>query len=335
MRIRFLFWEIRFFLKSLNRSRCFHLLASFGSYWLSILTRRPVLFALPYSCSIEPVSLCNLRCPECPVGMGTLNREKGNLSLEKFEAWLAMIKKHTSYLTLYLQGEPLLNKDLSRMIELASRNNIFTTISTNAQLLSPEMASQLTLSGLKKLIISIDGIDQETYEIYRRNGQLEKALEGINNVMRARQDARVNYPLVVMQFIVLKHNETQIKDIKKLGKKLNVKVEIKTAQHYDLSGENPLVTTIEKYRRYKLDVNGRWVLKAPIKNKCIRLWTTSVITWNGWLIPCCYDKDAIYKMGDLDKSSFSEIWRGEPYREFRRRVLKSKSSLDMCHNCAG
>jgi radical SAM protein with 4Fe4S-binding SPASM domain len=335
MTFKYAFRELEFFLKSMSITRSFHLLASFVSYWLSILTRRPLTFGLPYSCSIEPVSLCNLRCPECPVGMGTLNREKGVLTLEKFENWLATIKKHTSYLTLYLQGEPLLNKDLPGMIEMATRSQIYTTISTNAQLLSREIATQLTLSGLKKLIVSVDGIDQETYEVYRKLGQLAKVFEGIDFVMKARREAGINYPLVIIQFIVFRHNETQIEEIKNLGKKMGVKVEIKTAQHYDLSNENPLITSIEKYRRYKSGPNNKWIMKASLKNKCLRLWTTAVITWNGWLIPCCYDKDAVFKMGDLGSSSFSEIWRGEQYMKFRKKVLNSKSSLDMCHNCVG
>ncbi|NJK95477.1 MAG: radical SAM protein [Bacteroidales bacterium] len=262
MNIKYIFSEGRFLLSSLSLKRFSNAISALLSYVLSIISHRPVIWGLPYSCSIEPTNHCNLHCPECPSGMGTLKRKRGEISLEDFKILIDAIKHHTTFLTLYLQGEPLLNRNLAEMIRYASEERIYTTISTNGQILNESTAKEIVLSGLKKLIVSIDGTDQDSYQKYRRNGSLDKALLGIKNIIKLRKENGLSHPLVILQFIVFSTNENQLQQIRELGKDLHVdKIEIKTAQHYDLSADNPLITSLEKYRRYKRGPDGNWVLK--------------------------------------------------------------------------
>ena len=58
-----------------------------------------------------------------------------------------------------------------------------------------------------------------------------------------------------------------------------------------------------------------------------------VITWDGLVVPCCFDKDAVYQMGDLKNNSFEEVWKSEPYKAFRTKVITNRKSIDICTNC--
>jgi radical SAM protein with 4Fe4S-binding SPASM domain len=63
------------------------------------------------------------------------------------------------------------------------------------------------------------------------------------------------------------------------------------------------------------------------------MWSSSVITWDGKMVPCCFDKDANYVYGDLKESQFSEIWNGKNHILFRKKILSSRKSVDICRNC--
>lgn len=105
---------------------------------------------------------------------------------------------------------------------------------------------------MDRLIISIDGTTQETYENYRVGGQLSKVIEGTKNIVKWRKQLKSKTPLIVFQFLVVKPNEHQVEEVKKLGKELGVDdVWFKTAQVYDYESGNELIPTIQKYSRYK------------------------------------------------------------------------------------
>ena len=135
--------------------------------------------------------------------------------------------------------------------------------------------------------------------------------------------------------MVVKPNEHQIKDVEALAKKIGVdEVCFKTAQMYDYVNGNKLIPTIEKYSRYKQSADGTYTIKNKMLDHCWRLWHSTVITWDGLVVPCCFDKDAQHQMGDLKTISFKEMWKGEKYKNFRASVLRSRSEIDICKNCS-
>lgn len=325
---------LKFTLGSLTVIRFLHILAAYSSIWLSRIFSNPVVWGLPFASSIEPTTRCNLSCPECPTGMGLLKRPKGDLLFDQFKLYLNSLSKHTSYLTLYVQGEPFLNKSLPQMINYATQKRIFTTVSTNGHFLSVLIAEDIIKAGLKKIIISLDGANQASYAQYRKNGDFDKVTEGIKNLSVTRIKIGANNPLIVIQFIVFRHNENEILEIKELGRKIGADmVEIKTAQHYNLKADNDLITTRENFNRYEKGLNGNWILKNPGSKGCSRLWTTSVITWDGKVAPCCYDKDAEFSFGSLNSSSLKEIWKSSEYMKFRKKILSDKRTVKICCNC--
>ena len=243
------------------------------------------------------------------------------------------MKGHLMYLMLYFQGEPLLNPEFFDMVSYARRNKIYTATSTNGHYLDDDNAKQLVRSGLDRLIISLDGTDQDTYEQYRRGGDIQKVLSGINNVVKWKKELRSSRPFLIIQFLVFKHNEHQIKDIKRLTKELGVRFELKTAQVYDHENDTLMIPENSKFSRYKRGGDGKWALKKPIRNRCSRMWDGAVITWDGRVVPCCFDKDATYQLGKLDNQPFKEIWKGKAYKDFRKQIFTDRSKIDICGNC--
>jgi radical SAM protein with 4Fe4S-binding SPASM domain len=289
---------------------------------------------LPVSIAIEPTTSCNLRCPECPSGLRSFSRPTGMLDKTFFEKTIDELSNHLVYLIFYFQGEPYLNPAFLEMVQYASLKNIYTATSTNAHYLNDENAKRTVESGLDRLIISIDGTTQDVYEQYRIGGSLDKVLKGTRNIVKWKKMLRSKTPHTIFQYLVVRPNEHQTNGVKKLARDLGVdEVAFKTAQVYDYENGNPLIPENEKFSRYKKRDDGKWEIKNKLLDHCWKMWHSCVLTWDGKVVPCCFDKDASHAMGDLKESSFKEIWFGEKYNAFRKSLLGGRSAVDICTNC--
>jgi radical SAM protein with 4Fe4S-binding SPASM domain len=220
------------------------------------------------------------------------------------------------------------------MVAYAESKGIYTATSTNGHFLNEVNAKKTIESGLSRIIISVDGTTQETYEKYRKEGSLDKVLEGTRNLVSARRAAGVRHPHIIIQYLVVAPNEHQIPDIYKLAKTLGVdEVKLKSAQVYEYQNGNNLIPKNEKYSRYQVLPDGTYRLKNRMLNHCWKMWHACVITWNGLVVPCCFDKDASERMGDLKLQDFKSIWHGEAYQHFRSKLLKGRKEIEICKNC--
>jgi len=256
------------------------------------------------------------------------------LDLELYQQILDELREVLWYLILYFQGEPYLHPQFFELIEAATSRNIYTATSTNAHYLSSENARKTVESKLDRLIISIDGTTQESYESYRIGGKLDRVISGTKEIISWKQKLRSATPYVIFQFLVVKPNEHQIPMVKDLASELGVDhVALKTAQIYNYQHGSPLIPENEIYSRYKKNGNGTYSLKNPLLNHCWKMWHSCVITWDGQVVPCCFDKDASHPMGDIKSQQFSELWYGEKYLQFRGNLTKARSEIDICTNC--
>ena len=318
---------------------------------------------LPTFVSVEPANFCQLRCPECPVGLRGERREAkgergtpllggaggGLLTMELFHRILDQVKEHAHTMQFYFQGEPLLNKQLPEMIAAAHQVGLYTIVSTNAQALNRSMAEALLKSGLSRVIVSIDGFSEESYAAYRIGGSLHKALEGLQHLANAKAEfhSRIRIELQVLR---LRSNEHEWDWIKKNYKKLGAThLVFKTAQLYNFEHGHPLMPTNERYSRYRKTVDGTYVHKkssrlSPLALSphrliafgalCLRLWSGCVITTNGDVLPCCYDKNHRHAYGNITQQSLAELYHSTKANALRRRVLLYQGEpLEMCKNC--
>ena len=290
---------------------------------------------MPFSLSIEPTTACNLGCPECPSGLKQFSRPTGKLDLLLHQKMLQDIRQSVFYINYYFQGEPFLHPDFLELIIEAKRNKIYTATSTNAHFINEKNANAIIESGLDRLIISIDGLTQETYENYRIHGQLEKVLEGTKHLISAKKKISSKTPHLIFQFLAVKQNEHEIPAVFRLGAEMGIdEVRIKSAQLYDYKNGNPLMPENEKYSRYKLQTDGTYQLKYKTGNHCWRMWSSSVLTWDGKVVPCCFDKDALHVLGSVNDKSFSDIWHSPVYNSFRQAILTGRNQIDICQNCS-
>ena len=291
--------------------------------------------ALPMSLSIEPTTSCNLRCPECPSGLRSFTRPTGMLNPELLGPLLDELRSSLVYVNLYFQGEPTLHKQFDDLVRTCKARRVYTSTSTNAHYLTPERAQRLVASGLDRLIVSIDGTTQEAYAAYRVGGQLQRVLDGTRNVLEARRAAGSATPHVVWQFLVVGPNEHQVPEIRQLARDYGVdELDLKTAQLDDPHDGHPLLTENPAFRRYDRSDNGRWRLRNPLDNSCWRMWQGCVITWDGQVVPCCFDKDAHHSMGRVGDRPFREIWHSAPYAAFRQQLFTARADIPMCQNCS-
>lgn len=288
----------------------------------------------PLAVSVESTTYCNLECPQCPSGTGKLSRKPGNIDTVLFKKWLAQLKDSVIWLNLYFQGEPFLNRNFFHLIKTAKKQSFYVVSSTNGHFLNYENCQKIIDSGLDRLIVSLDGTDQKTYGQYRVGGSFKTVVNGIETLLKVKRKNKTHKPYLILQFLVLGINEHQIDEVLQWRKKKGIdEVQLKHAQIYDHLNGNTLMPSKERFSRYRKREDGTYEIKSHHGDYCRRLWVSSVLTWDGLVVPCCYDKDAENKFGDLSKQSFKEIWLGSKRKKFIRKVFTDRSDIKICMNC--
>lgn len=286
--------------------------------------------AMPLSVSFELTNICNLHCPECASGAGLIKRTRGFMDTVLYRKVISELRPFIYYATLYFQGEPMLHPDFFTFPDNAG--NIRTIVSTNGHFLTPGNSEKLALSGLSKLIVSLDGMDQATYTLYRSDGDFNKVTEGIRNVSGAIKKFNSGLKLEI-QFLVNRNNEHQLPEVKMFAEEVKADLKLKSMQVINPDDVEKWMPSLQKYSRYGVK-NGEAFIKSSLPNHCARVLFNPVITWDGKVIPCCFDKDAEFVMGDLNKNTFREIWNSSRYKEFRNRVFSDRKSIHICMNCS-
>ncbi len=322
------------FVRKLSVRKLLNILSVRISFSLSNLFKRPLVWGMPWFVSIEPASVCNLSCPQCPVGKGDIARNRNFMDLNDYKELLEEISGTTTILSLYFQGEPLMHKNFTEFVRLAAGKKIYTQTSTNAQLMTEKLCRDMVGAGLDRIIISLDGIDQESYGTYRRGGDIQKVTHGIRMLNRVREEAGSKKPLIVVQFLVFRHNRGQVTELKEMANNLGAdRIWIKSAQIEYPETADEWIPEGHDHSRYEKDAPGNWKLRGKIRNRCRRLWQTMVVTSDGLVVPCCFDKRATYTMGQAGKKSITRIWKGRDYQDFRKKVLSGRKEIEMCTNC--
>ena len=322
-------------IRPIDRHRLANAVRAYRGYSLNKRYIATAQSAWPMSLSVEPTTSCNLRCPECPSGLRSFTRPTGMLEVDTLKRLLNEIGQHLVYLNLYFQGEPYLHPDMNELVRIGAAHGLYTSTSTNAHFLRPERCAEIVQSGLSRLIVSIDGMTQETYASYRVGGQLDKVLEGTRNMVEARRANGGQGPHLVWQFLVVGPNEHEVDTIEQHAKRIGVdELVIKTAQIDQPEDGHPLLTESPELRRYDRDTAGEWFLRNPLADECWRMWHGCVMTWDGKVVPCCFDKDAHHTMGSIGEQAFKDIWFSPKYEAFRAQIFSNRSALEMCQNCS-
>ena len=282
----------------------------------------------PYEWEIDTTNICQLKCPLCHTGLGTIHRDKGVMHYDLFTKTVDQIKDSAVWLTLYSWGEPFLNKRIHDMVGYAHEVGIATIISSNLNKpLSEQDAENIIRSGLDTMIISLDGTTQEVYEVYRVAGHLDRVLDNIRMLVHKKEELGYTTPYLEWQFIVMRQNEHQIDDARVMAKDLGVdsiifkKVDFPHGEDNDETAEKWLPQNTPEYLRGN-------AFDKPYNEtgtRCWRLWRTAVVNWDGGLAPCCYLTDKADDFGDLNVDSVQDIKNNSNY--VTSRALFKKGTM--------
>ena len=272
----------------------------------------------------------------CPSGNGDMKRSRGKLDFENYKKLLDEIGDYILQVQLWNQGEPFINKSFQDFVRYAKSKGIMVETSTNGHFIrTDEEAENLIHSGLDQLIFSMDGTNKESYEKYRVGGNFNLVLETLERIAQAKERLESKTPLVELQFIVFKHNQSEIDSIIQLCRNYNLnRLAFKSAQVYSADQALLYLPDDENYRRYEL-AGQNYQMKGQIKNWCKRLWLNSTVNWDGSVSPCCFDKDAEHAFANIfnNNTSFSATWKNKAYMSFRKQVMSRRKDIRICNNC--
>ena len=309
------------------------------SLYLQRYTKRHVLSAKPIEVIIEPTNICQLRCPLCPTGQRTNLRPAGMMKWETFQKIIDELAPWLYKVRLYNWGEPLIHPDIFRMIRYAQSKNISTELSSHLNTLGQSGSKELIESGLELLILSLNGIDSETYSKYHISGVLEKACSNIKSVIEARKKLNAKYPIVEIQFLIMRHNEEQLSEMIRLADSLGVDrlrfgpvtINVKNQSDWQWLPKN------EKFSRYLYHQKKDKIYSY--RKQCEWLWRSAVFNWDGTVSPCCVYEGPRSVIGSIIEQPFLKIWNNEKYVDSRRifkhsdnRIQKAQSN---CIKCQG
>lgn len=306
---------------------------NFGLSTLSAVTKSQRGLGLPVHLTVEPTTFCNLKCPVCETGAGILERSKGTLTLDNFKRIIDAVGPQVNTLFLYYMGETYLNKDAPQMISYAVDKGIYVSVCTNGEYVD---AAELIGSQCSEVNFQIGGLTQETHEKYRVGGELGLTMcrirEAVKEKKRRNSKVKIN-----VGFIVMKHNEHELGKLQQLR---NLGVD-------NVQVIAPCVRTIEQGEEFLPSDYGLWYYdkyafskgllrpKVVPHNRCFWIYYSTVITWDGNVLPCCRDAQGQNIMGNVFNRSFVEIWNGERYRTFRRQIAESQHAVTICRLCSG
>jgi radical SAM protein with 4Fe4S-binding SPASM domain len=291
----------------------------------------------PYMAHISPSGLCDLRCNLCPTHDPAV-QGKALLPLSTFRKFIDEAGDYLLYVILWSWGEPLLNPDISTMIEYAGERGILSVTSMNLNRFDHETARRLVHSGLDALIIPLDGVTQRTYAAQRAGGRADQVIEHTKMLIEEKRRAGSDKPFINLRMVVSKENEQEVDEFRRLGRELDVDmVSFKAFSTRQLGYENPdfdrrYVPESERFRWYRY-ASG-FVLDRHIpKYRCKFPWTKPTLFADGTVTFCEYDFYYDFPLGNINESRFDQIWFGERAHKLRSRFRRDRGSLRFCRDC--
>ncbi len=290
------------------------------------------LKGLPYVLKIESTNICNFRCPVCYESRKAHDfegaRGYGKMDNTIFNRLVDEIGKYVYRINLYGFGEPFIYEKTLEMVRYATDNNIAVGITTNFNTVDEGVMEGILHSGLEHLIISINGIDQDSYEKYQVGGDFEKVLNNIRTFQKIKKKMKKDFPYLDGQFLIMKHNAQMRDQAKALANELGMGMRyscigIDIKDHSQRERWLPEDESLGQYNFKTLTPKGIENLKT-----CSWLYRTAFINWDGGVSPCCnyYTGDKTGDFGNLNKQSFREIWNNPSYVE-ARTLLSKKGAL--------
>lgn len=301
---------------------------------LSALRKSEKAYGLPVAITIEPTNVCNLHCPVCETGAGILKRPKGYMTLEQFKTILDNLGEQVNQLLLYFMGETFLNKEAYAMIAEARSRGIFVSVCTNGDFVD---GHRLVESGVNEVSFQIGGITQKTHEVYRQGSNLVRVVENIREAWSSKYYDHHDNVGLRAGLIVMKHNEHEVPKFKDWCRSAGIGSELISPCVRNVEQAAQFLPSGQRYQIYDQSALKQGILRPKVvpHNRCWWIYYSTVICWNGDVVPCCRDAQGDYVMGNALQQDFREIWNGRMYRLFRQAIATEQNQVGLCRLCSG
>lgn len=288
---------------------------------LNYQRKKVALDTLPIRLWIEPTNICNLRCIMCP-NERLSSAQKGSMDFSLFRKIIDEAKDYVYDIYLHHRGESLLHPQFIGMVKYAKGAGLKVKVHTNATLLSKEKGEEILDSGLDLISFSFDGFSKEIYEKIRVKAKFEKTVENIETFLKRKQRRGRSKPYTIIEEIEFPQYSRHYSEEKRK----------EFSRRFRLLGLDELI--FKKLYNWAGDyqVSGQEIGRGS-PGVCTFLWYSSVILWEGTVVPCPQDYFAQIKLGNVSQKRLSEIWNDRPYLELRKKMLSSLESLGPCPKC--
>lgn len=260
---------------------------------------------------LETTNRCNANCVMCTHQF--MKRKTQDMNFELLTYALRQAQPKTAVLHFF--GEPLLYPYLADAISYAHRRGILTVIDTNAQLLTEDRFIKLAKEGLDRVIISFGAVTPEVYSSIWRRLDYKTVTRNIIDSYMAKKNLSLRTKIQI-RTIVTKENIHQLSDIKRKWSHFCDKWT--KSEEFHLPGYDR--TPWRKTNKPNCKVRNR------LYNECI-------IKSNGDMVLCCNDLDGDYVIGNILEKPLMELWNGDTYNDYRRRVYKRQNPPAICEEC--
>jgi glycosyltransferase involved in cell wall biosynthesis/MoaA/NifB/PqqE/SkfB family radical SAM enzyme len=258
-------------------------------YWFTIPRFPPD--KLPSKVWLEASTICQLNCSDCYMR----KRNSGILGAGylKFEDFKKFIDRHPFVKSVELSnnGEIFMNPELLDIIKYGYEKGITLTAGNgvNFNTVSEEMLEALVKYRFKYINFSIDGASQETYSIYRRNGDFDKVIANIKRLNEYKRSYKSELPVLHWQFVLMNHNQDDVLMAKKLAKELGMKIGFMLTWTPGFKAKQPEMLRRETGRTYlsQKEYNENNKNEYMTHEHCRMLWKEPTINYDGGLIGCC------------------------------------------------
>jgi len=286
---------------------------------------------MPQSIFIDVTNACNLRCPVCPTHL-YMTRAKGFMDLDLFKSIIDEFKsievKPNIYM--YFAGEPLLHPQIDEIVSYAEKNGHHVFISTNATVLTRELAAKLIKAGLTSIHLCLDGFSKQSHEAHRIESNFEEVKKNIENFLSVRRELNSSNPEVFIQTLITSYSENEMEDIKNWAR--NIGADAINFKSLSLGSS----TTAEQKIKYSylLPSRDKFRRKSSHIYKTLCSWPrdNAVVYWNGDLGLCCIDFNGDIKMFNIKKDGFIKTFNSKEAVKIRKAGLQKRFNL--CQRCS-
>ncbi len=312
----------------------------YAGEWLgNILWYNKDIIINPKKVRIDASTACQLDCTGCYMRLNNYGGVgKGFLLCDDFVRFLER-NPQVKEVELSNNGEPFLNPEIEQIIYEAYNRGVSLTFSNgvNFNNVSKAAIEYLVKYKVRHINISIDGVKQEIYQKYRRNGNISKVIENIRTVNYYKDQYKSSYPYLTWQFVLMEDNEEDIGEAKKWAEELNMDFTYKL----DWSGEyfpqnsdkvsSFIGTDVYNRKQYAIRYGYSFVRMG-----CSQMIYEPQINWDGRLLGCCGNYKRDWGV-NVFKTTLKEAVNDEKYRNAVISYLMGEKLPDIrgvCCDCS-